>query len=68
MLRVATRVILAVALLAPAFSQRPASPLVGRWDLAVASASGTHACWLGVTEKGGDLEVWYQPPEATSTR
>ena len=64
MLRVATRVILAVALLAPAFSQRPASPLAGRWDLAVAGASGTLPSWLGVVEKGGQLEVWYQPPTA----
>jgi hypothetical protein len=64
MLRVANRVILAVALLAPAFSQRTANPLVGRWDLSVASPSGTRPSWLGVVEKDGHLEVWYQPPTA----
>lgn len=35
---------------------------MGRWDLTVASRSGTLPSWLGVLEKGGNLEVWYQPP------
>src|ERR1019366_2038212 len=40
------------------------NPLVGRRDLAVSGASGTLPSWLGVVEKGGGLEVWYQPPTA----
>ena len=37
---------------------------MGRWDLTVASPSGALPSWLGVVEKGGQLEVWYQPPTA----
>jgi len=33
------------------------NPFVGRWNFNV----GTRASWLGITEKGGALEVWYQP-------
>jgi len=36
--------------------------LIGRWDFNIKSGSATRACWLGITEKGGKLEVWYQPP------
>lgn len=53
--------ILAIALLAPAFSQTKSSanPLVGRWDF---NLGPNRASWLGITEKGGGaLEVWYQP-------
>jgi hypothetical protein len=62
MLRLAKILILAAALLAPAFPQNAANPLVGRWDLAVARGTGTVPSWLGVVDKGGTLEVWYQPP------
>jgi hypothetical protein len=41
--------------LAPAFC---ASPLAGRWDF---SGGMLESRWLGVTEKGGQLDVWYQP-------
>ncbi len=64
MLRFAKAVVLAAALVAPALSQGTANPLVGRWDLAVARGSTTQPSWLGVVEKGGNLEVWYQPPTA----
>lgn len=47
------------ALLTPAFAQN--SPLVGRWDFNVTTARGNSAYWLGITEKGGALDVWYQP-------
>jgi hypothetical protein len=52
----------AAALLMPALAQKSTSPFAGRWDFNIATHGGTRACWLGVTEKGGNLEVWYQPP------
>jgi hypothetical protein len=54
--------IFAVALLAPAaYSQKAGNPLVGRWDFTITRGNVTRAVWLGVTEKDGNLEVWYQP-------
>ncbi len=54
--------ILAVAFLAPAaFSQKNANPLVGRWDFTITRGNVTQAVWLGIIEKSGNLEVWYQP-------
>ena len=38
-----------------------ASPFEGRWNFNVTTPGGTRASWLGVTEKNGKLEVWYQP-------
>jgi hypothetical protein len=52
----------AAALLMPALAQKSGNPFAGRWDFNITTPGGTHACWLGVTEKGGNLEVWYQPP------
>jgi len=49
------------ALMVPASAQRP-SPFVGRWDFNIKTPRGTAACWLGIAEKGGKLDVWYQPP------
>jgi hypothetical protein len=49
------------ALSTPALAQKSSSPFAGRWDFNVAAASGISARWLGVTEKDGALEVWYQP-------
>jgi len=37
------------------------SPFVGRWDFDVKSPSGVGANWLGVTEKNGSLDIWFQP-------
>ena len=53
--------ILVSALLAPACSQKKSSPFVGRWDFNITTQDRTRASWLGVTEKDGGLEVWYQP-------
>jgi len=39
-----------------------ASPLAGRWDITVATPHGTLIDWLGVTEKDGVFDIWYQPP------
>ena len=38
-----------------------ASPFAGRWDFTVTGANSTSAYWLGITEKAGALDVWYQP-------
>ena len=58
MRRLGAGLLLAAALLAPALSQKTASPFVGRWNFNIAEM---RASWLGVTEKNGALEVWYQP-------
>jgi Domain of Unknown Function (DUF1080) len=52
-----SRLILVLALVAPAFAQSP-SPLAGRWDF---NLPGNRASWLGITEENGKLKVWYQP-------
>jgi hypothetical protein len=39
----------------------PASPFAGRWNFNITTPGGTRAAWLGITDKGGPLEVWYQP-------
>jgi hypothetical protein len=54
--------ILAAALLMPALAQKSSNPLAGRWDFNITTPGGMRACWLGVTAKDGNLEVWYQPP------
>ena len=42
-------------------AQTKGNPFVGRWDFNITTASGTRATWLGITEKNGKLEVWFQP-------
>src|SRR5450755_3884298 len=49
------------ACLLPAGSAAQTNPFVGRWDFDVPSANDIGANWLGVTNKGGQLEVWFQP-------
>jgi hypothetical protein len=51
----------AVLLLAPAAFSKKASPLAGRWDFNITRGNVTRAVWLGITEKAGGLEVWFQP-------
>jgi hypothetical protein len=52
-----------LAALAPAaLPQKTSNPLVGRWDITVNTAGGARADWLGITDKGGTLEVLFQPP------
>src|ERR1700727_2428009 len=60
--RFAPSLVLALAAVPQLFSQNP-SPLVGRWDfnLTVPDAPSRGATWLGIPEKNGALEVWYQP-------
>jgi hypothetical protein len=52
--------ILGVLLVTPVFGQNASNSLVGRWDFNMTSQDGTNAVWLGVTEKAGVFEVWYQ--------
>jgi len=47
-------------LMTPAFAQKGSS-LVGRWNFNLSTPGGNRAAWLGITEKNGALEVWYQP-------
>lgn len=37
------------------------NPFVGRWGFDVATRNGIGANWLGISEKDGKLEVWFQP-------
>ena len=60
MQKFATGLFLTAALLVPAFAQK-GSPLVGHWDFNMPSPTGNRAAWLGISEKGGALDVWYQP-------
>ncbi len=55
----------AIALISTIFAPllcNAASPFAGRWDFTVpSSANSNNSYWLGVTDKGGALEVWFQP-------
>lgn len=48
-------------LLLTALAAQPKSPFTGRWNFNLQTPSGTRGSWLGITEKNGALEVWYQP-------
>ena len=52
--------ILAVLLITPLLGQKAGNPLVGRWDFNL-TARGGGAVWLGISEKSGAFDVWYQP-------
>lgn len=42
--------------------QAQPSPFAGRWDFNLTEPGGKPAAsWLGITEHGDDLEVWWQP-------
>jgi hypothetical protein len=51
----------AAALLPCALCQPKGSPFAGRWDFNLTQGNPTRAAWLGITEKDGTLDVWYQP-------
>jgi hypothetical protein len=54
------RALLITFLLAlPVVGQNAGNPLVGRWDFNLPGPRGG-AVWLGITEKAGALDVWYQ--------
>lgn len=44
-----------------AVAQQNSNPFLGRWDFNITTPGGTRASWIGVSEKDGKLEVWYQP-------
>src|SRR5260370_6387934 len=48
------------ALLIPALAQK-GNPFLGRWDFNITTSGGPRANWLGVNEKDGKTEVWFQP-------
>jgi hypothetical protein len=54
-------VLLLAASLAPVALHAATNPFVGRWDFDVPAPHGIGANWLGVSEKNGSLEVWFQP-------
>ena len=55
------RILIAALILSgAAFSQPRRNPLVGRWDFNLDSGATSGAAWLGVTEKNGKLDVWFQ--------
>ena len=60
-MQLSRRLILLCALVVPAIAQNGRNPFVGRWDFNIVSPTGTRASWLGVTDKGGNVEVWFQP-------
>jgi hypothetical protein len=62
MKKIYAALILAAVAAVPGLPLQGASPLAGRWDITVATPHGTLIDWLGVTEKNGALEIWYQPP------
>jgi hypothetical protein len=61
MRHLAAVLIVASGLTTPALPQQSSSPFVGRWDFDITTEEGPRANWLGITEKNGKLEVWFQP-------
>lgn len=59
MLRAAFLVLLSPLFIPAAFPQT--SPFVGRWDFNVTTPRGNAANWLGITQKGDRLDIWFQP-------
>ncbi len=47
--------------LTSALAQSNPSSFVGHWDFNLTPGGTLRAAWLGITEKGGALDVWYQP-------
>ena len=42
-------------------AQSASNPFIGRWDFDVQTPSGPKANWLGVSDMGGKVQVWFQP-------
>jgi len=60
-MRFTTAFILGAALTGCALAHADTNPFLGRWDFDVKTPSGVGANWLGVYDKDGKLEVWFQP-------
>jgi hypothetical protein len=54
-------ILLTGALLTCVLSQPGGRAFVGRWDFNLTQGNTNRAAWLGITEKNGTLDVWYQP-------
>lgn len=52
---------LAAALLACAWAAPGSGDFIGRWDFDLNQGNRHGAAWLGIAEKDGSLDVWYQP-------
>ena len=52
---------LVCATLATCALSQAQSPFVGRWDFNVTQGNANRAAWLGISQKDGGLEVWFQP-------
>jgi hypothetical protein len=61
MRKLASTLLLASVLSMPARPQAKTNPFLGRWDFNAAAISDVGANWLGVYEKEGKPEVWFQP-------
>ena len=61
MLKFSAGFVVLCAFVAPGFAEKSSNPFVGRWDFNISTPGGTRASWLGVSEKDGKLEVWFQP-------
>src|SRR5947209_11421042 len=61
MRRIATFLVVVFGLSVSAFAQSKGNPFVGRWDFNVTTPRGIGANWLGVTDQGGNVQVWFQP-------
>lgn len=48
-------------LLVPMVAPGQNSAFVGHWDFDVPTPNGIGANWLGVSEKDGKLDIWFQP-------
>jgi hypothetical protein len=53
--------VLLLAAVFPIVSFAQAESFVGRWDFDVPTRNGIGANWLGISEKGGKLDIWFQP-------
>ena len=47
-------------LILPLLSAADPNPFLGRWDFNIDAPGRLGAAWLGITEKNGQAEVWYQ--------
>jgi hypothetical protein len=59
--RLVIGLILACTVGAAAPGDSKSNPFLGRWNFNFTTPNGTRACWLGVSERGGAVEIWFQP-------
>ena len=59
--QLATSLIVVSSLFTSALAQTKTNPFLGKWDFTISAPNGTRAYWLGVSEKAGTTEVWFQP-------